>query len=101
MKSLGLIIICGLFTLPFVKVNTMPEFAVKQNDSIMCVGRLTAKNYKTAYEQEKDYLLDNIHLVGNPDCSITIENRQYRISPIKVEKMQFTRCESDRCLATW
>jgi len=101
MKSIGLIFICALLALPFVKVEPMSDIAVRQNDSIMSVGESTAKKYKTAYEQEKDYLLDNIYRVGNPDFSIIIENRQYRITPIEAKKMQFTRCKNDRCLATW
>lgn len=100
MKSLIICIICATAFVPFVKVNTMPDMFIKQNDSIMCVGRTTAQNYKIAYEQEKDYLLDNIHHVGDTHCVIAIENRQYKLAPIESKEMRFTRCQDDMLFST-
>lgn len=95
MKSLIIFIVFSAALVPFIKLKRMPDVFIKQSDSIMCVGRITAQNYKTAYEQEKDYLLDNIHHVGDNHCVIFVENRQYRITPIESKEMCFTRCQTN------
>lgn len=100
MKSFLLITVCTIMALPFIKIQkSSHRLETGKADSIMCIGRCAINKYNTAYEQEKSLLLDRLSYMGNPNCVVFVENRQYRIAPIKVEEVRFPRCETNNSLS--
>lgn len=100
MKSLILITICTIIALPFVKVKkSSHRIETKTTDSVVCIGECKINENNIAYEQEKNIVLDRISYLGNPNCVVFIENRRYRIQPIKVEEVRFPRCETNNSLS--